>query len=97
MDSLSRFSFSWSDFRSELDTTADDTAILGGRAKIFEIGPRIGLPGVRCEGASVLRCLVVWKRVAEIVVAGRVCPEIGVVLRWREIDRCSCTPYPHSA
>lgn len=90
--SLSRCSFSWRDFRSELDTTTNDTAILGGcvERRIFEISSRIGLASMRCERASVLRRWVAWKGVAEIVVARFVCPKVGVVVGWREIDGCSC-------
>jgi len=48
---------------------------------------------VRCKGASILRIEVVRKNILEIVVAGWICTELGVVLRWSDIDWCSCARF----
>lgn len=60
---------------------------------MLKVISRIGLAGVRCKGASILRIEVVRKNILEIVVAGWICTELGVVLRWSDIDWCSCARF----
>ena len=92
VDRLPRCMFSWSDFRAKLDTTTNDTAVLGGGFywRIFEIRSRVSLPGMRGEGASVLRRWVIREGVAEVVILLFVIRNGKVIFEGCEIDGCSC-------
>ena len=57
---------------------------------VFKIAPRVSLADMRCEGASVLRCLVIENVVAEIVVAKRIRTKGRIILRRSKIDWCAC-------
>ena len=91
--------FRWGDFGSKLNTATEDTAIVDVQIErwTFEIVSRIGFPGVRCEGASVLRLWVVRKGVVEVIVALWIRSESLVVGQWREIDGGSCPRQHESA
>ena len=92
VDRLPRCVFSWSDFGAKLDAATNDTAVLGGGwfGEIFEIRAGVSLPCMRGEGASVLRRWVIREGVAEVVVLFLVIRNGEVILKWREIDGCSC-------
>lgn len=103
LDSLARGGLSCGDFWTELDTATNDASVVSGYGggEVFEVGSRIGLPGVRCEGASVLRIVlrfrVARKGIAEIVITGCILPEDRIVLGWRDINGSSCSPESESA
>ena len=80
------------DFGAELDAAAEDTAVLGRGADgwVFEIGSGVGLSGMCCEGASVLRGLIVREVVAEIVVLVLVLRDGRIIFGGGKVDGCSC-------
>ena len=96
--SLDRFvpgSFGCGDFRSELDAATDDTARFSGngaywRRQVLEVGSGVGLAGMCCEGASVLRLGIVRESVTEVVVKLWIGAADGIVFHWVYIDGCSC-------
>ena len=96
MGSLPRCMFGRSDFRTKLDTATDDTAVLSRELEIFEIRPRVGLPSMCCERASVLRFWIVWGVVAEVVILIWILRDGKVVFCWREIDGCPYAPLSES-
>ena len=53
---------------------------------VFEICPRIGLASMRCEGASILRLLVIRESIAEVVILGFVNASCRVIFGWEDID-----------
>ena len=96
--------FGRGDFRSELDAATDDAPVAGWErtgygfglsGQFFEVGPGIGLAGMRCEGASVLGLQVFGETIAEVVVTGLVRSNGWLVLRRREVDGCSCVHNQH--
>ena len=94
VDRLPRGTLRWSDFWAELDTATKNTASLGRYRfwLVFQIRSRVGLPSMRCKGASVLCCLITGEGVTEVVVSFLVLRDGKIVMRWCEIDRCSYTP-----
>ena len=98
MSSLSRGSLSCRDFGTKLNTATNDAAVVDvcTDGRIHEVSSRIGLPGMCCEGASILRIVlrirVTWELVVEVVIARWVFSKFRIVARGCEIDGRSCAP-----
>lgn len=85
-------------FRSEGNATPDDATDFS-TAKTVQVCSGVGLADVCCEGASVLRFLIIREYMveAEIVVACRISAEFDVVFSRCDIDRCSFVTLVHNS
>ncbi len=98
LSSLSRGSLGCRDFGAKLDTATNDAIVVDicVDGRIHEVSSRIGLPGMCCEGASILRIVlrmrVTWELVVEVVIVGWVFSKFRIVVRGCEIDGRSCAP-----
>ena len=88
---LARRFFIREDFRPKGNAAADDAADLGA-AEGLEVGSGVRFADVGGEGTAVLGLLVVWEDAveAEVVVAGGVGAEFGVVFCYCDVDGCTC-------